>query len=325
MRSKIRIIFVISLIILGLASSVLVFYPWWVRIESRAQAEKAAEVFLEQYATETTVAEEEAPPKAPTGVESREEPQAIYSALRAAMQAYNDELIENEQYELYDTTSYSRSALPFEEYGFASDAPIGVLQIPSIEVNMPIYSGASSQNLAKGAALLTGSSFPIGGKNTNAVLGAHRGWNAEDYLRDVEEVAIGDEVIVTNLWETLHYTVVEIKIIEPDDLSQILLQPDRDLVTIFTCHPYASGGKYRYLLICERCDATSSQVETEDETVTEIDTGELATAEAAEAPAEEIESAVQEIRWVAALPWVGVAILLLCGTAAMVTILKRKE
>ena len=58
--------------------------------------------------------------------------------------------------------------------------------------------------------------------------------------------------MITNYWETLHYTVAEIKIIRPNEISQVLIQPTRDLLTIFTCHPYASGGKYRYLLICER-------------------------------------------------------------------------
>ena len=58
--------------------------------------------------------------------------------------------------------------------------------------------------------------------------------------------------MITNYWGTLHYTVTEIKIIRPNEISQVLIQPGRDLLTVFTCHPYASGGKYRYLLICER-------------------------------------------------------------------------
>ena len=62
----------------------------------------------------------------------------------------------------------------------------------------------------------------------------------------------GDEVIITNLWETLRYTVTQTKIIEPDDVESIYIQPGRDMVTLMTCHPFASGGRYRYLVYCDR-------------------------------------------------------------------------
>ena len=63
---------------------------------------------------------------------------------------------------------------------------------------------------------------------------------------------IGDTVTVTNLWEQLIYQVAEIKIIYPYEVDQILIQEGRELLTLLTCHPYASGGKQRYLVICER-------------------------------------------------------------------------
>ena len=62
---------------------------------------------------------------------------------------------------------------------------------------------------------------------------------------------VGDEVIITNLWDTTTYEVVEIKIIMPNEVEKILIQPGRELVTLMTCHPYASGGRQRYLVICE--------------------------------------------------------------------------
>ena len=62
----------------------------------------------------------------------------------------------------------------------------------------------------------------------------------------------GDEVIITNLWETLQYRVAEIQIIQPNEVEQILIKPGQELVTLLTCHPYASGGRQRYLVICER-------------------------------------------------------------------------
>ena len=65
-------------------------------------------------------------------------------------------------------------------------------------------------------------------------------------------IGAGDTVSITNLWQTLTYEVREIKIISPDDVNAILIQPGRDLITLLTCHPYASGGKQRYLVFCER-------------------------------------------------------------------------
>lgn len=63
---------------------------------------------------------------------------------------------------------------------------------------------------------------------------------------------MGDYVTITNLWETLTYKVVEIKIIYPYEVEQILIQDGRELLTLLTCHPYASGGRQRYLVFCER-------------------------------------------------------------------------
>ena len=63
---------------------------------------------------------------------------------------------------------------------------------------------------------------------------------------------VGDSVTITNLWETLEYRVIQIKIIYPYQVEEILIQEGRELLTLLTCHPYASGGKQRYLVICER-------------------------------------------------------------------------
>lgn len=69
-------------------------------------------------------------------------------------------------------------------------------------------------------------------------------------------------VIITSLWEELHYVVSEIRIIWPNEVEKILIQPGRELVTLLTCHPYASGGKQRYLVICERTTSSESFQET---------------------------------------------------------------
>ena len=243
-RKIVRSILFFLLIIAFGVSCYIALRPLLVRAQSNRAARSAADVFLQSYPDVGT--DEELPAATPDSAE------LPHAELYAAMQAYNEEIAAEGQRELCDPWAYTVPALDFSAYGLDVDAAIGVLQIPSIDVHLPIYSGASSEHLNKGAALLSQTSFPIGGTSTNAVIGAHRGWGGEDFLRNIEDVQCGDEVTITNYWETLCYTVTEIKIIRPNEISQILIQPDRDLLTVFTCHPYASGGQYRYLLICER-------------------------------------------------------------------------
>ena len=64
---------------------------------------------------------------------------------------------------------------------------------------------------------------------------------------------------ITNLWGTLHYRGGETKIIQPNDIDAIKIQPGRDLITLLTCHPYASGGKQRFLVICERMEEANGR------------------------------------------------------------------
>ena len=65
---------------------------------------------------------------------------------------------------------------------------------------------------------------------------------------------MGDTVTLTNLWETLTYTVSDIQIILPHEVDKIKIQQGRDLLTLITCHPYASGGRQRYVVCCERTE-----------------------------------------------------------------------
>jgi len=130
-------------------------------------------------------------------------------------------------------------------------ANLGFLKY-TLDKKMPIYLGATYQHMADGAALLSQTSIPMGGTNTNAVIAGHRGWGGASYFRYIDQLQPGDEVIITNLWEELHYEVSEIQIIQPNEVEKILIQPGRELITLLTCHPYASGGRQRYLVICER-------------------------------------------------------------------------
>ena len=175
----------------------------------------------------------------------------IHPELWKDIQQYNRQLFQTRQEGIKGLESLEEACFKLSDYGISSEV-FGVLSIPALDLEMPVYLGASSQNMALGAAQLGQTSVPVGGKNTNTVIAGHRGWNGADYFRYITELMPGDRITITNLWETLEYTVVGTRIISPDDVDAIKIQPDKDMITLFTCHPYASGGRQRYLVFCER-------------------------------------------------------------------------
>ena len=176
-----------------------------------------------------------------------------YPKLLAALQVYNQRIYVEKQSGLVDLEACEEPAVDPTAYGI-DDEIIGVLEIPAMELTMPVYLGASDAHLAAGAAVLGNTSAPIGGDNTNCVIAGHRGWRGADYFRHIDRLHVGDTVKLTNLWETLTYTVVDIQIIQPYEANKIKIQPNRDLLTLLTCHPYASGGRQRYVVYCERTE-----------------------------------------------------------------------
>ena len=180
-----------------------------------------------------------------------QKPEQQCPELLAALQEYNRQLYAEKQCNLVDLGACEEPAADLTAYGI-EDEIIGVLEIPAMELTMPVYLGASDDHLAAGAAVLGNTSAPIGGANTNCVIAGHRGWRGADYFRHIDKLAVGDTVKLTNLWETLTYTVTDIEIIQPHEVEKIKIQPNRDLLTMLTCHPYASGGKQRYVVYCER-------------------------------------------------------------------------
>ena len=170
------------------------------------------------------------------------------SGLLEQIRQYNADIYTSKQAGLVDAWSFTEN--PF---GFAlEDDLFGCITVPAMDVELPLYLGASETNMAKGAVVLGQTSVPVGGENTNAVIAAHRGYHGAPYFREIERLNLGDSVELTNPWETLTYTVTDIAIIRPDDLSAVQIQEGRDLLTLITCHPYRSGGKYRYVVSCTR-------------------------------------------------------------------------
>lgn len=181
----------------------------------------------------------------------RNEPEQQYPELLAALQEYNRQLYTEKQCNLTDLEACEEPAADLTAYGI-EDEIIGILEIPAMELTMPVYLGASDDHLAAGAAVLGNTSAPIGGDNANCVIAGHRGWKGADYFRHIDKLVVGDSATLTNLWGTLTYTVADIQIIQPHEVEKIKIQPNRDLLTLLTCHPYASGGRQRYVVVCER-------------------------------------------------------------------------
>ena len=180
-----------------------------------------------------------------------EEARQSYPELLADLQGYNQRIYTERQAGLADAAACEEPAVLLRDCG-VEDEIIGVLEIPTLELVMPVYLGASGAHLDAGAAVLGNTSAPIGGMSTNCVIAGHRGWHGADYFRHIDRLQVGDTVTITNLWETLTYTVVDIQIIQPHEAEKIKIQPGRDLLTLITCHPYASGGRQRLVVYCER-------------------------------------------------------------------------
>ena len=162
--------------------------------------------------------------------------------------SYNQKIYENGQSELKDAWSYRTSPIRLKD----GKKRFGYIRIKKMDVKLPLYLGATLENMRKGAAIMGETSLPLGTKNSNCVIAAHRGYEGIPYFREIEKLKVGDRVIIKNPWEKLTYLVEEIKIIQPDDSDQIKIQKGKDMVTLLTCHPYRSHGKYRYVVYCIR-------------------------------------------------------------------------
>lgn len=238
-------IIIIGIMLLVFLCGILVFcYPYiqGIIVDQRIIAE--AHSFLERQETEPTQTLQ-------GEVQPEETVPREYEELWNAMVSYNEQIWTEKQVGLCDPWSYEQPSFTLGEYGLEDEA-FGVIRIPKLDLELPIYLGATAQHMNDGAAHLSQTSLPIGGINTNSTICGHRGWGGASYFRYITDLEPGDEVIITNLWETLAYEVVGTEIIQPNDVEKILVQEGKDMLTLLTCHPYASGGRQRYLVFCER-------------------------------------------------------------------------
>lgn len=120
----------------------------------------------------------------------------------------------------------------------AGDEMMGSVEIPKINIKIPIYHTTEEEVLNKGAGHLEGSSLPVGGANTHAVISAHRGLPSASLFTDLDQLKEGDHFLIHVLNETLCYEVDKISVVKPEDTSALAVEDGQDLVTLLTCTPY---------------------------------------------------------------------------------------
>ena len=120
-----------------------------------------------------------------------------------------------------------------------NDGIIGSVEIPSIDVNIPIYHYTTDEVLAKGAGHLFGSSLPVGGESSHTVISAHRGLPSAKLFTDLDQLKDGDLFYFNVCGETFAYKVDQILVVEPEQTSELAIKEGEDLATLFTCTPYS--------------------------------------------------------------------------------------
>lgn len=130
---------------------------------------------------------------------------------------------------------------------------MGSIEIPKINVNLPIYHGTEDDVLSVGVGHLQGTSFPVGGIDTRSVLTGHRGSPNSKLFTRLDELVLGDLFFIRVIDQTLAYKITEIDVIEPEDVETLDILAGKDLVTLLTCTPYGINS-HRLIVTGERIE-----------------------------------------------------------------------
>jgi sortase A len=136
---------------------------------------------------------------------------------------------------------------------YLTDHTVGVISIPKIDVSLPIFDRTSDFFLERGASLLEGTSYPIGGKNTHSVIAAHRGLSKAKFFTDLPELKRKDLFYIEIGGNTFAYKVRKVQVVKPEETEQLRIEEGKDLVTLLTCTPYMINS-HRLLVTGERTE-----------------------------------------------------------------------
>lgn len=182
---------------------------------------------------------------------------------RRQAQEYNEKLVSSGAV-LQDAFSTEKEEDP--EYmnllSVNENGVMGSIEIPKIHVYLPIYHGTSSDVLRNGVGHMEGTSLPIGGESTHAVLTGHRGLPQAELFTDLDQIEEGDVFYIYILKETLAYEVREVEVVSPENVDSLAVQEGKDLVTLVTCTPYGINS-HRILVHAERIPYEGEAVDTQ--------------------------------------------------------------
>lgn len=130
---------------------------------------------------------------------------------------------------------------------------MGSLEIPKIQVELPIYHGTADEVLSNGIGHLEGTSLPIGGENTHSVLTGHRGLPSSKLLVRLDEMKIGDLFFIHTYKEVMAYKVEDIMVVKPEDTAWMEIKGEKDLVSLVTCTPFGINS-HRLIVTGHRVD-----------------------------------------------------------------------
>lgn len=155
--------------------------------------------------------------------------------MRIAAQEYNRKLLSNNnRFEMTDE-EYSEYEKILDVNGTGI---MGYVEVPRIDVKIPIYHGTDKEVLQIGVGHIEGTSLPIGGDSTHSAISGHRGLTSSKLFTDIDQLSEGDVFMLYVLGETLTYEVDQIRIVLPDELNDLKIESGEDYCTLITCTPY---------------------------------------------------------------------------------------
>lgn len=247
-------------IVICIVGLLVFFYPNFREWGLKADAARVVAEFenIDTTAADTSDAGEGTDTKADTSSASGTVSAISYDKLYKAMAEYNRSLLKDGQ-KLRDVFNYEDTPVDMSEYG--GDRAIGTIEIPAIGCTLPLFLGASSDHLIRGAAVMGNTSMPIGGKSANCVIAGHRGYAGVPFFQYIDSIAVGDTVVITNPWGKLYYKAVSVTVTVPTDEEPLLIKEGEDAISLVSCHPYMlGGGPQRIVVKCLRDYGTTSIV-----------------------------------------------------------------
>lgn len=188
-----------------------------------------------------------------------DENSSLYQSMIQEAVHYNEKLTTSSIVDVFSDPEITNSEEYMDILNLNRDGVMGYISIPKIDIKIPIYHGTSSEVLSKGVGHLEGSSFPVGGESTHAILSAHRGLPSARLFTDLDQLEVGDKFYIYILDQVYTYQVDQVLVIEPSETEALQIQDGKDLVTLVTCTPYGVNT-HRLLVRGERVEELAEQV-----------------------------------------------------------------